>query len=97
MVFTSSNGNTQKISEGDEGHSDYFIFNNHLVSVMCNTGAGTVVTYEYDGKKMIDTGVEFWTWNDEGKAWSNPHDSVADTKLGYQEDTYGNQSEMKPL
>lgn len=97
LAFTLDNENVSKIYDGDGGHSDYFIFENHLVSVMCNTGAGVVVTYGYDGKSVIDTGVEFSTWNDEGKALSEPHDSLADAKLNYWEDNYGNYIELKPL
>lgn len=97
VAFTHDNGVISKIYDGDGGHSDFFVFDNHLVSVMCNTGAGIVITYEYDGKHVIDSGVGFSTWNDDGKALSEIHDSVADAKLSYWEDNYGNYIELKPL
>lgn len=96
-VFTNCKGNTKKIYDGGGGHSDYFIFNHQLVCVMCNTGTGIVITYEYDGKQVVDSGVEFSTWNGDGKALSEPHDSVADSKLRYWEDNYDNYIELKPL
>lgn len=97
LAFTYDNENTRKIYDGDAGHSDFFIFNNQLVCVMCNTGAGSVVTYDYDGKQVVDSGIEFSTWNEDGKALSDPHDSITDSKLSYWEDNYGNYIELKPL
>lgn len=97
LAFTFENGKVSKIYDGDGGHSDYFIFDNHLVCVMCNTGDGIVITYEYDGKRVVDSGVEFSTWNEDGKALSEPHDSIADSKLSYWEYNYGNYIELKPL
>lgn len=97
LAFTYDDGNVSKIYDRDGGHSDFFIFDNHLVCVMCNTGAGIVVTYEYDGKRVVDSSVRFSTWNDDGKALSDSHDSIADSKLSYWEDNYGNYIELKPL
>lgn len=97
QAFTFEDGNVSKIYDGDGGHSDYFVFDNHIVCVMCNTGAGIVITYDYDGKQVVDSGVMFSTWNDYGKALSDPHDSIADSKLSYWEDNYGNYIELKPL
>lgn len=97
IAFTPDNGKVSKIYDGNGGHSDYFIFDGCLVSVMCNTGAGIVVTYEYEGKRVTDSAVEFSTWIDDGKALSDSHDSVADAKLEYWEDNYGNYIELKPL
>lgn len=86
LVFTYNEGKVSQIYEGDGGHSDYFIFEGHLVSVMCQSGTGMVVTYEYDGEKVIDSGVEFSTRNEDGKALSDPKNSDADAKLNYWED-----------
>lgn len=97
IAFTHDNGTVSKIYDGEGGHSDYFIFDGCLISVICNTGAGIVVTYEYEGKRVTDSTVEFSTWNDDGKALSDSHDSVADAKLEYWEDNYGNYIELKPL
>lgn len=97
LAFTSDNRNISKIYDGDGGHSDFFIFDNHLVSEMCNTGTGIVITYGFDGKQVIDSRVEFSTWNDEGKALSEPYDSITDAKLNHWEGNYGNYVEFKPL
>lgn len=97
MAYTLESGNPRKIYEGDGGHSDYFIYNGQLVSVMCNTGAGVVITYGYDGKQVTDSMVEFSTWNENGETLSEPHDSIADEKLKLWEDSYGNYIELKPL
>lgn len=96
-VFTIDNGKARKIYEGDGGHSDYFIYKGDLVCVMCNTGAGVVITYKFDGKRVTDPMVEFSTWNEKGSALSEPHDSIADEKLKYWEDFYENYVELKPL
>lgn len=96
-VFTIDNGKARKIYEGDGGHSDYFIYKGDLVCVMCNTGAGVVITYKFDGKQVTDSMVKFSTWNENGSALSEPHDSIADEKLKYWEDFYGNYIELKPL
>lgn len=97
LAFTANNGTSTKIYDDEGGHSDYFVLNNQLVCVMCNTGAGVVITYEYDGKRVTDSMVEFSTWNENGDALSKPHDSIADEKLKYWEDNYGNYIELKPL
>lgn len=97
LTYTVDNGCVSKIYEGDGGHSDYFIYDNKLICVMCNTGVGVVITYDYDGKQVIDSVVEFSTWNDEGKALSENHGSIADAKLSYWEDNYGNYIQLKPL
>lgn len=97
LAFTKDNGNPRKIYDGDGGHSDYFIYEGQLVGVMCNTGAGVVITYGFDGNKVTDSMVEFSTWNENGEALSEPHDSIADEKLKLWEDSYGNYIGLKPL
>lgn len=94
LAFTINNGTAMKIFDGEGGHSDYFVFNNQLVCVMCNTGAGVVITYEYDGKQVTYSMAEFSTWNEKGDALSEPYDPVADEKLKYWEDNYGNYIEL---
>lgn len=69
-VFTIDNGKARKIYEGDGGHSDYFIYKGELVCIMCNTGAGVVITYKFDGKRVTDSMVEFSVWNDSHKPLS---------------------------
>lgn len=96
-AYTIFNGKTQLIYDGAGGHSDYFVFGNQLNCVMCNTGAGVIITYDYNGKCVTDSSVEFSTWNDEGKALSEPHDSIADKKLMYWEDNYDNYIKLKPI
>lgn len=97
LAFTSDDGYVSKIYDGEGGHSDYFIFEGDLVSVMCNAGAGSVMTYEYDGKRVIASGVEFTTSNDEGQALTETNDSIADAKLSYWEANIDNFIEFKPL
>lgn len=96
-LFTSDDGYVSKIYDGEGGHSDYFVFEGDLVSVMCNAGAGRVMTYEYDGKQVIASGVEFTTSNDEGQALTETNDSIADAKLSYWEANIDNFIEFKPL
>lgn len=97
LAFTSDDGYVSKIYDGEGGHSDYFIFEGDLVSVMCNSGAGSIMTYEYDGKQVIASGVEFTTSNDEGQALTETNDSIADAKLSYWESNIDNFIEFKPL
>lgn len=69
-IYTNENGKTRQIYNGDGGHSDYFVFNGELVCVMCNTGSGAVITYQYDKGRIVDKAIEFSMWNDE-KAMSD--------------------------
>lgn len=64
-IYTNENGKTRQIYNGDGGHSDYFVFNGELVCVMCNTGSGAVITYQYDKERIVDKTIEFSMWNDE--------------------------------
>lgn len=80
-AYTISNGSSRLIYTGPGNHVDYFICNKQLVGVMCNTGSGAVITYTYNGKRVVDFMVGFSTWNDNGEALSEPRDSVADEIL----------------
>ncbi len=64
-IYTNENGKTRQIYNGVGGHSDYFVFNGELVCVMCNTGSGAVITYQYDKERIVDKTIEFSMWNDE--------------------------------
>lgn len=64
-IYTNENGKTRQIYIGDGGHSDYFVFNGELVCVMCNTGSGVVITYQYNKGRIVDKAIEFSMWNDE--------------------------------
>lgn len=64
-IYTNENGKTRQIYNGGGGHSDYFVFNGELVCVMCNTGSGAVITYQYDKGRIVDKASEFSMWNDE--------------------------------
>lgn len=97
LAFTITDGKSRKIYDGEGGHSDYFIYHGELVCVMCNTGSGAVITFEYDGNHVGETAVGFSTWNDEGKPLSQPYDSITDAKLNYWEDNYEKYIELKPL
>lgn len=96
-AYTLDSGKPRKIYDEYGGHSEFFIFKGQLVCVMCNTGGGLVITYVYDGKRVIDSMVEFSTWNESGEALSEPHDSIADEKLKYWEENYDNFIELLPL
>lgn len=97
LAFTFENGNVSKIYDGDGGHSDYFIYKGQLIGVMCNTGVGVVITYNYDGKRVHDSEVGFSVWNDECRALSEPRDSIADEKLKYWEDNSDKYIELRHL
>ena len=95
QAFGLENGKPKMIYEGEGGHSDYFIFEDQLIGVMCHMGYGVVITYTYDGQKVADSMVEFSTMNEDGKALSYPTDSVADKKLQYWEEY--NYIKLQPL
>ncbi len=80
-AYTILNGKAQLIYDGAGNHTEYYIFNNQLVGIINIIGAGVIIIYDYDGKQVTDSMVEFSTWNDEGIALSEPHDSIADEIL----------------
>ena len=81
MAFTIDNGKPRKIYEGAGDHSDYFVYNDELVCVMCNCGEGFVITYKFNGKRVKDSMVAFSVWNDSSEPLSKNAD--ADKKLDY--------------
>lgn len=88
-AYTISNSKAQLIYEGAGNHTDYFICNDQLVGIMYDIGSGVVITYTYNGKRVIDSMVGFSTWNDEGEALSEPHDSIIDEILNFWESDNG--------
>ncbi|MCH5346177.1 MAG: hypothetical protein J1E63_03650 [Muribaculaceae bacterium] len=81
LAYTIVNGGPVKIFEGEGGDSDYFVYNDRLIGVMCNSGEGVVITYGYDGKTVTESPIQFSMWNEDGKPLSTPHDPVADEIL----------------
>lgn len=94
-VYTNENGKIRQILSGEGGHSDYFVFNGKLVSVMCNTGAGTVIIYKYNKGKISEQAIEFSTWNDDGKALSD--DIQTNKILDYWENNYDKYISLIPI
>lgn len=93
-IYTNENGKTRQIYNGDGGHSDYFVFNGELVCVMCNTGSGAVITYQYDKERIVDKTIEFSMWNDE-KALSD--DGMTNKILEYWENNCDKYINLKSI
>lgn len=94
-VYTNDRKKPRLIYDGDGGHSDYFVFNGELVCVMCNTGSGVVITYQYDDGIITEHAVEFSTWNEDGTALSG--DSLTNKQLEYWENNYDKYIIMKSI
>ena len=80
-TYTILNGKAQLIYDGAGNHISHFICNTQLIGVINIIEEGVMITYDYDGKQVTESTVEFSTWNDEGIALSKPHDSIADEML----------------
>lgn len=88
IAYTLDHDKPRKIYEGYGGHSDYFIFEGEFVCVMCNTGAGAVITYKYVDGVIEEDVVEFSTWDDDAKEITR--DNKASRKLEYWENNPDN-------
>lgn len=83
-VYTSENGKVRKILSDYGGHTDFFINENTVGSITCNTGSGYVSSYEYKNGEIKVKSAEFSTWNEEGeiRAIKKKEQSFIDNVLG---------------
>lgn len=94
-AYSTDNGSLRKIYDGDGGSSDFFVTDGKLICVMCNTGAGFVITYRYEDGTVTDNAVEFSTWNEDGKAQSK--DSLTNKILEYWERNNDRYIKLTPI
>lgn len=82
--YTSENGKVRKILSDYGGHTDFFINENTVGSITCNTGSGYVSSYEYKNGEIKVKSAEFSTWNEEGeiRAIKKKEQSFIDNVLG---------------
>lgn len=95
MAYTIDRGKPRKIFDGLGGHSDYLIYDGKLICVMCNTGSGTVRTYQYIKGIVKEKVVEFSFWNDKSKPLSKSN--TANIILDYWENNSDNYIELMDI
>lgn len=83
-VYTSENGKVRKILSDYGGHTDFFINEDAVGSITCNTGSGYVSSYKYKNGEIKVKSAEFSTWNEEGefRAIKKSEQSFIDNVLG---------------
>ncbi len=83
-VYTSENGNVRKILSTYGGHTDFFINEDGVSSITCNTGSGCVSLYVYKKGKIRVRNASFSAWNERGefKAINRGEQSFIDGVLG---------------